>query len=84
MSGRCIRKVGLCAAAGLLLAAGRHAVAACCPWDCMPPGDGLVNVSDFLAMLSQWGQVGESCDFDDNGVNVNDFLELLAAWGPCP
>ncbi|MHC4320207.1 MAG: DUF7948 domain-containing protein, partial [Planctomycetota bacterium] len=32
-----------------------------CPWDCNLPRDGQVNVSDFLALLSQWGNVGSSC-----------------------
>jgi hypothetical protein len=78
-----IRKVGLCAAAGLLLAAGGRAGAAC-PWDCTHPPDGQVNVSDFLSILSQWGNVGSSCDIDGGGVGVTDFLALLAHWGPCP
>jgi thiol-disulfide isomerase/thioredoxin len=56
-----------------------------CPWDCLPPGDGVVNVADFLAMLSEWGGPGD-CDFEDplGVVNVADFLALLANWGPCP
>jgi hypothetical protein len=55
-----------------------------CPWDCNLPRDGQVNVSDFLALLSQWGNVGSSCDIDGGGVGVTDFLALLAWWGPCP
>jgi hypothetical protein len=55
-----------------------------CPWDCQATPDGSVNVSDFLALLAQWGQQGTSCDFDGYGVGVIDFLAVLAHWGPCP
>ncbi len=54
-----------------------------CPWDCAD-GDGHVGITDFLAVLAQWGQVGSSCDIDGGGVGITDFLALLAAWGPCP
>ncbi|MHC4209678.1 MAG: trypsin-like serine peptidase, partial [Planctomycetota bacterium] len=54
-----------------------------CPWDL---DGGGVGVSDFLALLAQWGtDPGGPPDFDgDGGVGVTDFLELLAHWGPCP
>jgi hypothetical protein len=55
-----------------------------CPWDCQAEPDGTVSVTDFLAMLGQWGQAGTSCDLDGGGVSVTDFLALLAHWGPCP
>jgi hypothetical protein len=52
-----------------------------CPWDL--DGDGLVGITDFLALLGQWGTCG-SADFDGDGeVGINDFLELLGNWGPC-
>jgi hypothetical protein len=56
-----------------------------CPWDCDggEGTDGTVGITDFLALLAQWGTPG-SCDFDGGGVGINDFLELLANWGPCP
>jgi len=54
-----------------------------CPWDCDPPGDGQVGITDFLQMLAEWGGPG-SCDFDGGGVSITDFLDLLAAWVPCP
>ena len=56
-----------------------------CPADCIN-GDGLVNVTDLLALLAAWGQAGSSCNIagGDNTVNVTDLLALLAAWGPCP
>jgi len=49
-------------------------------------GDGVVNVSDLLILLSAWGDcpVGAPCPADLNGdgvVNVSDLLILLANWG---
>ena len=45
-----------------------------------------VGAADFLALLSQWGQIATSCDFGAGGVGVDvgEFLEFLASWGPCP
>ncbi len=54
-----------------------------CPADCGII-DGVVNVSDLLVLLSQWGSAG-SCDINRDGVvNVSDLLFLLSAWGECP
>jgi hypothetical protein len=61
-----------------------YGFAASCPWDCQPEPDGEVNIPDFLAILTQWGQVGTSCDFDGGGVGVTDFLAFLGNFGPCP
>ena len=58
-------------------------VVSACPWDCGGDDDGNVGITDFLALLAQWGTPG-SCDFDGGGVGINDFLQLLANWGPCP
>jgi spore coat protein A len=55
-----------------------------CPLDCEAVPDGMVGITDFLALLAQWGQVDTSCDVNGGGVDVTDFLEMLAAWGPCP
>lgn len=47
-------------------------------------GDGIVNVTDLLALLGAWGLCGAPCpaDIDMNGaVNVTDLLTLLANWG---
>ena len=49
-------------------------------------GDGVVNVSDLLIMISQWGQcpASGSCDSDVNGdgyVSVTDLLIAIANWG---
>ena len=54
-----------------------------CPSDCADC-DGVVGIVDFLALLSQWGEVGTLCDLDGGGVGITDFLELLGNWGPCP
>lgn len=48
-------------------------------------GDGVVDVSDMLAVLSAWGACeGCSADMNDDGVvDVSDLLAVLASWGPC-
>ncbi|MHC4218974.1 MAG: hypothetical protein ACYSU7_11025 [Planctomycetota bacterium] len=49
-------------------------------------GDGIVDVSDFLVLLGQWGPCPPVCiaDIDNDGtVGVLDFLLLLGNWGPC-
>ena len=69
---------------GLPCPYGQDCGAGGCIWDCETVPDNQVGVTDFLAILAQWGQVGTSCDFDGGGVGVTDFLELLANWGPCP
>jgi hypothetical protein len=55
-----------------------------CPWDCAVPADGVVDVQDFLAVLSEWGLVGAPCDIDGAGVSITDFLGVLTYWGACP
>ena len=62
---------------------------ACCPADIAPdsPGDCVVNVSDLLELLGQWGGPGTGDIAGgtpaDGVVNVQDLLALLASWGPC-
>jgi len=54
-----------------------------CPADLN--GDGVVNVSDLLILLGEWGDCA-GCDSDlnnDGVVNVSDLLVLLGAWGQC-
>jgi hypothetical protein len=49
-------------------------------------GDGVVNVSDILAIIGEWGSC-QGCDSDlnDDGlVNVSDVLLVLDGWGSCP
>ncbi|MHC5016959.1 MAG: hypothetical protein ACYTGM_21115 [Planctomycetota bacterium] len=57
-----------------------------CPWDCQATPNCVVDVSDFLAILAQWGQEGTSCDFGlgEPGVGINEFLSFLSNFGPCP
>lgn len=46
-------------------------------------GDGIVNVTDLLMLLSGWG-ICAGCPADITGdglVNVTDLLTLLSAWG---
>ena len=53
-----------------------------CPWDL--DGDGDVGITDFLLVLSTWGQSGVPADIDcDGSVGILDFLAVLANWGPC-
>jgi len=61
-------------------------VFALCPWDCEPVPDGDIGITDFLALLAEWGQVGSPCDFGVGlpGVGIEDFLQMLGVWGACP
>lgn len=52
--------------------------------------DQMINVSDLLVLLSEWGECyGDDpliCSADMNGdgrINVTDLLALLGAWGVC-
>jgi len=51
-------------------------------------GDGVVGITDFLALLAAWGPCPQPCppscsaDFDsDCTVGITDFLTLLSNWG---
>ncbi len=48
-------------------------------------GDGVVDVSDLLQLLGNWGSCpGCDADFNDDGVvDVSDLLLLLGNWGSC-
>ncbi len=55
-----------------------------CPADLN--GDGVVDVSDLLMLLSDWGSCPGDCPADLNGdgvVDVSDLLMLLSDWGSC-
>ena len=54
-----------------------------CPGDVN--GDGLVDVTDLLKVLGQWGRCNQCvADLDGNGqVDTLDLLEVLGSWGPC-
>ncbi|MAG26185.1 hypothetical protein CMI47_11545 [Candidatus Pacearchaeota archaeon] len=46
--------------------------------------DGVVDVSDLLEIIDQWGQFGGSADINNDGiVDVTDLLEIIDQWGPC-
>ncbi len=63
-----------------------------CPADIAPQpnGDGLVNVSDLLAVINNWGPCPAPpalCSADithDGNVSVNDLLAVINSWGVCP
>ena len=66
-----------------------------CPWDCDGSADGVVSVTDLLALLGQFDAespancTGGSCDFDGSGcVDVVDLLKMLSHYDPngvgCP
>ena len=48
-------------------------------------GDGVVGITDFLALLADWGSCTQTCclaDLDlDGNVGITDFLILLGNWG---
>jgi len=57
-----------------------------CPADLT--GDGVVDFSDLLQVLSAWGvcEDPQACPADLSGdglVDFTDLLTLLSAWGPC-
>ena len=42
----------------------------------------IVNVSDLLLLISEWGESISVADINlDGNVNVTDLLALLADWG---
>ena len=46
--------------------------------------DGMVNVSDLLAIIAAWGTNDPDTDLDGNGVvAVGDLLAAIANWGNC-
>lgn len=49
-------------------------------------GDGFVDVTDLLLVISAWGQSGPNqADVTGDGVvNVSDLLLVIGAWGTCP
>jgi len=46
--------------------------------------NGVVDVSDLLVVIDQWGSSSGAGDVNDDGqVNVNDILVIVSEWGPC-
>ncbi len=53
-----------------------------CPTDCN--GDGVVDVSDLLAIIDAWG-TDSGCDVNGDGtIDVVDLLAVVGSWGACP
>ena len=52
-----------------------------CPED--TNGDGLVDVTDILTAIGNWGGSGEGDVNGDGVVDVSDLLAMVGAWGPC-
>jgi hypothetical protein len=72
----------LAACASLILVVSMSATAGC-PADFN--NDGAVGITDFLDLLSHWGEANAHTDLNKDGVvDVVDFLDLLANWRPCP
>ena len=47
-------------------------------------GDGIVNVSDLLNIIEQWGLINSYADVNlDGAVDVSDLLIVISNWGPC-
>jgi hypothetical protein len=47
-------------------------------------GDGIVNVSDLLTIIDQWGLTDSPADVNDDGiVDVSDLLIVVGNWGEC-
>ena len=56
-----------------------------CPGDVN--GDMIIDITDLLIVLSQWGQTCSGCPADVTGdgvINIADLLAIIANWGtPC-
>ena len=65
---------------------GGNTIADVCPWDCPADvnQDGVVDVTDILALVGAWGSSGPLGDINDDGtVNVVDLIMMLKSWGAC-
>ncbi len=56
-------------------------ITAPCPED--TNGDDLVNVTDVLIAIGNWGGSGDGDINNDGVVDVSDILLIVGAWGPC-
>jgi len=47
-------------------------------------GNAVVNVTDLLIVIDQWGSSGTPADLNNDGiVDVADLLIIVGNWGPC-
>ena len=45
---------------------------------------GVVDISDLLMLLANWGASDVIGDLNEDGIiDINDMLLVLNAWGPC-
>jgi hypothetical protein len=46
--------------------------------------DQVVDVTDLLMLIDDWGSTNGPGDFDGNGTtDISDLLILISAWGDC-
>ena len=47
-------------------------------------GNSVVNVTDLLIVIDQWGLTNSPADVNEDGiVDVTDLLIVIGNWGPC-
>ena len=47
-------------------------------------GDLIVNITDLLTIIAQWGTANSPADINQDGiVDVSDLLIVIGNWGPC-
>ena len=52
-----------------------------CPED--TNGDGMIDVTDILTAIGNWGGSGDGDVNGDGVVDVSDLLAIVGSWGPC-
>ena len=52
-----------------------------CPADVV--GDGVIDVTDLLAVVGGWGEKGPTDINNDGTTNVTDLLSVIDTWGDC-
>jgi len=64
---------------------GGNTVSDDCPLLCPDiSGDGQVDITDLLEVISDWGLFDSLADVTNDGVvNVSDLLSIISNWGPC-
>jgi hypothetical protein len=79
-------------AGGAMLHAGGHCATRVAGWSCPPEppcegdtdGNGVVGVSDLVAVILAWGSTNPAADINNDGtVNVSDLVSVIVHWGPC-
>jgi hypothetical protein len=52
-----------------------------CPADVV--GDGVIDITDLLAVVGGWGEKGPTDINNDGTTNVTDLLSVIDTWGDC-